>query len=43
MTDTSISVAFIGNSMQYYNDLPRLSGENGEETLRRIRCRPGTY
>ena len=43
MADTSISVAFIGNSMQYYNDLPRLLVEMSEENITQNSCyRPGT-
>jgi hypothetical protein len=42
-TDTSISVAFIGNSMQYYNDLPRLMVEMSEANITQNSCyRPGT-
>ncbi len=43
MTDTSISVAFIGNSMQYYNDLPRLMVEMSGGYITQNSCyRPGT-
>jgi hypothetical protein len=43
VTNTSISVAFIGNSMQYYNDLPRLLVEMSEANITQNSCyRPGT-
>jgi hypothetical protein len=43
MADRSISVAFIGNSMQYYNDLPRIMVEISEGDITQNSCyRPGT-